>query len=420
MRSKLTLRILPVVTVLFVLGFLDRVNLSFAALDMMKDLRLSPSVYGFGAGIFFWGYLLCEIPAARLVERRSASFWLGWMLIVWGSAATLMGTISSVAEFYAYRVILGIAEAGFFPGILIYLSRWFPQADRARAVGALAVGLPAANLLGAPVSGWLLTQTWFQLPGWRWVFIVEGVPSVIAGVLVMLFLKNRPRDAQWLTQDEQSWLENTLVSERSARRMATGGQIQNYLQGPFLLLTLIWFLDNVGVYGFNLWLPMILRGLSGYSSSAVAFLSAAPFVGALIAAAVVSLSSDRRKERRWHTALPMIIFGCGMGLSVLLHENLQWSLAALSLAALGLTSGTPGFWAIATSSYPGSIHIALITSAGALGGMTGPMLVGYLREMKGDFLTGLASLSFCVVLAGCLVLLFHRSLPVESKPHPPG
>lgn len=416
MRSKLTLRILPVVTALFVLCFLDRVNLSFAALDMTKDLGLSPSVYGFGAGIFFWGYLLCEIPAARLVERGSASFWLGWMLIAWGCAATLMGTITTVTEFYVYRVVLGIAEAGFFPGILIYLSRWFPQAIRARAVGSLAVGLPAANLLGAPLSGWLLAQSWFQVPGWRWVFIVEGIPSVVAGVLVILFLKNRPRQARWLTKDEQDWLEDTLARERSARPVAAGRGVGAYLQGPFLLLVLIWFLDNVGVYGFNLWLPMILRGLSGYSSSAVAFLSAAPFVGALIAAAVVCLSSDRRQERMWHTALPMIIFGSGLGLSVLLHENLWWALGALSIAALGLTSGTPGFWAIATSAYAGSIHVGIITSAGALGGMAGPLLVGYLREFRGDFVAGLAALSCCVVLAGCLVVVWCRRGWLTRKP----
>ncbi|MBX5494186.1 MAG: MFS transporter [Bryobacteraceae bacterium] len=399
---------MPVVTFLFVLCFLDRVNLSFAALDMTKDLGLSPSVYGFGAGIFFWGYLLCEIPAARLVERRSASFWLGLMLVLWGAAATLMGTVNTVGEFYAYRVVLGIAEAGFFPGILIYLSRWFPQADRARAVGALAVGLPAANLLGAPVSGWLLAQTWWHVPGWRWVFIVEGLPSVIAGVLVMLFLTNRPRDARWLTQEERHWLEDTLARDHAANRAKAAGGTPGYLHGLFLLLVLIWFLDNVGVYGFNLWLPMILRRLSGYSSAAVAFLSATPFVGALIAAAVVSLSSDRRKERRWHTAGPMMIFGCGMALSVLLHESLWWSVGALSIAALGLTSGTPGFWAIATSHYAGSTHIAIITSAGALGGMAGPVVMGYLRELTGDFLAGLTALSFCVVLAGCLVLMLRR------------
>ncbi|MBC7926470.1 MAG: MFS transporter [Bryobacteraceae bacterium] len=391
-------------------------NLSFAALDMTRDLRLSPSMYGFGAGVFFWGYLLCEIPAARLVERRSASFWLGWMLIAWGCAATLMGTISTVAEFYVYRVVLGIAEAGFFPGILIYLSRWFPQADRGRAVGALAVGLPAANLLGAPLSSWLLAQTWLHLPGWRWVFITEGIPSVIAGVLVILFLKNRPCEAQWLTKNEHQWLERTLAQEQAARPAAAAGGTRTYLQGSFLLLVLIWFLDNVGVYGFNLWLPMILRGLTGYSSSAVVFLSAAPFVGALIAAGVVSLSSDRRKERMWHTALPMIIFGSGMALSVVLHQNLWWSLGALSIAALGLTSGTPGFWAITMSSYAGSTHVAIITSAGALGGMAGPMLVGYLRESRGDFFGSLAALSFCVVLAGCLVLVLCRrqSLPTST------
>lgn len=383
-------------------------NLSFAALNMNRHLGISPAAYGFGAGIFFWGYLIFEIPAARLVERGRPSFWLGSMLIVWGCAASLMGTISGVSELYTYRIILGIAEAGFFPGVLIYLSRWFPQADRARAVGALAVGLPAANLLGAPVSGWLLSHSWLHVSGWRWVFIVEGVPSVIAGVLAILFLKNRPRDAGWLTSGEQRWLQETLALESAGRTDTVQTGLAQYLETPFVLLVLIWFLDNTGVYGFNLWLPSILRGLSGYTSSAVAFLAAAPFVGALVSAAVVSLSSDRRAERKWHTAIPMITFVCGMGLSVLLHGSLWWSLGALSLAALGLTSGTPGFWAICTARYRSSTHIAIITSAGAIGGMTGPVVVGYLREFTGDFPASFASLSTCVIVAGCLVLLLHR------------
>lgn len=408
-RAKLTRRILPFVTTLFILSFLDRVNLSFAALEMNRDMGFNPAVYGFGAGIFFWGYLLFEIPAARLVERRSARFWLGMMLIVWGLAATLMGTLRSVEEFYTYRVLLGIAEAGFFPGIIIYLSRWFPQADRARAVGALAVGLPAANLIGAPLSSWLLNQGWWNIPGWRWLFIVEGLPSVVAGFVTIMYLKDRPRDAEWLTSRERTWLENVLASENRASsvKIASNARLLNL---PFLLLVLIWFLDNIGVYGFNLWLPMMLKKLSGYSSVTVVALSAAPFVGALIAAAWVSLSSDRSGERRWHTGLPMITFGLGLGLSVLLGESLWLGIAALCMAALGLTSGTPGYWALATSNpnTSGSTRVAIITSAGALGGFCGPYLMGYLRETTQGFDLGMVLLSACVMTAGMLILVGFR------------
>ncbi len=408
-RAKLTRHILPFVTALFILSFLDRVNLSFAALDMNRDMGFSPAVYGLGAGIFFWGYLLFEIPAARLVERRSARFWLGMMLIVWGLAATLMGTIRSVQEFYAYRVLLGVAEAGFFPGIIIYLSRWFPKADRARAVGALAVGLPAANLIGAPLSSWLLNQAWWEIPGWRWLFVVEGFPSVVAGVVTMMYLKDRPREAEWLTPRERSWLEDQLAAENrtAAENAKTASRLFNL---PFLLLVLIWFLDNIGVYGFNLWLPMMIKKLSGYSSVTVVALSAAPFVGALIAAAWVSLSSDRSRERRWHTGLPMITFGLGLGLSVLLGESLWLATAALCLAALGLTSGTPGYWALATSNpeTSGSTRIAIITSAGALGGFCGPYLMGYLRQATNDFRTGMTVLSCCVAVAGALTIIGFR------------
>lgn len=406
----MTRRILPFVTVLFILSFLDRVNLSFAALDMTRDLGFGPSVYGFGAGIFFWGYLLFEIPAARLVERGSARLWLGVMLIAWGIAATLMGAVRGVAEFYVLRVLLGIAEAGFFPGIIIYLSHWFPNADRARAVGALAVGLPAANLIGAPVSSWLLSQNWWNIPGWRWLFIVEGFPSVIAGIVTMIYLKNRPSEAEWLTDQEKNWLERVLASEREARPAPGNRGQHRVLNAQLLLLVLIWFLDNMGVYGFNLWLPMMLKKLSGYSSATVVAMASAPFAGALIAAAYVSLSSDRSGERRWHTGLPMMIFGCGLGLSVFFGESLWLATGALCLAALGLTSGTPGFWALATVSpgTSGSTRVAIITSAGALGGFCGPYLMGYLREATNGFGTGMAILSCSLIAAGLLSIAGFR------------
>lgn len=319
----------------------------------------------------------------------------------------MMGAIRSVSEFYACRIVLGIAEAGFFPGIVIYLSHWFPRADRARAIGALAIGLPAANLIGAPISSWLLSQNWLDVPGWRWIFIVEGFPSVIAGIATMVYLKDRPRDAKWLTPPERAWLEQKLASEHT-------GPGQNHTRTlfstPFLILVLIWFLDNVGVYGFNLWLPMMIGKMSGYGSATVVAISSAPFIGALIAAAYVSLSSDSSGERRWHTALPMILFGAGLSLSVLLSANFWVSMAALCIAALGLTSGTPGFWAVATASRhsSSSIHIAIITSAGALGGLCGPYVMGYLRQATGGFETGMVLLSVCVIAAGVLVSTSFR------------
>jgi ACS family tartrate transporter-like MFS transporter len=414
-RTKLTRRILPFVTVLFILGFLDRVNLSFAAADMSRDLGFGPAVYGLGAGIFFLGYLVFEIPGARLVERRSARLWLGVMLIGWGIAATLMSVVRNVQEFYALRILLGVAEAGFFPGIIIYLSHWFPRADRARAVGALAVGLPAANLFGGPLSGWLLNQSWLEVAGWRWLFFVEGLPSVIAGVATILYLKDRPRDAHWLTAPEKTWLEAKLAGEHTK---STGAAIaaRSLFDFRFVLLVTIWFLDNIGVYGFNFWLPMIVKKLSSYSAATVAGLSAAPFAGALIAAAYVSLSSDRSGERRWHTGLPMMIFGAGLGIGVLAGGNLWLSVFALCLAALGLTSGTPGFWALATASPGGlgSTEVAIITSAGALGGFSGPYLMGYLREATGGFESGIAVLSGCVFTAGALVIWGFREARRQS------
>ena len=390
---------------LFILCFLDRVNLSFAALDMNRDLGLKPSTYGLGAGMFFWGYLIFEIPGARLVER-SPRFWLGLMLISWGLAATLMGAVRGVADFYLYRVILGIAEAGFFPGIVIYLSRWFPKADRARAIASLAIGLPAANLIGAPLSGWLLSHNWLDVQGWRWIFIAEGFPSVIAGILTMIYLKDHPYQAAWLKPAERTWLEDTLAVESRVNLKQDSRGISGFLTLPFLTLVAVWFLDNVGVYGFNLWLPMMIRKLAAYPSAVVVAMASIPFIGALIAAALVSRSSDVSGERRWHTALPMITFGCGLSLSVFLGNNLGLSMGALCTAALGLTSGTPGFWALATSSpaTSGSTHVAIITSAGAFGGLCGPYVMGRLREATGGFETGMALLASCVITAGMLVL----------------
>jgi ACS family tartrate transporter-like MFS transporter len=402
---KISRRILPVVTGLFVLCFLDRVNLSYAALEMNRDLGLSPSVYGLGAGLFFLGYLVFEIPAARLVEKQGARLWLGVMLIAWGFAASLMGAVRGSGGFFSLRILLGVAEAGFFPGIIIYLSRWFSRKDRARAVGALAAGLPAANLIGAPVSGWLLRQHWLNLPGWRWLFMVEGLPSVLAGLAVLRWLTERPRDARWLDPGEREWIESVLEAERIEHPIGSRHGSRNG-RGILAVLAAIWFLDNMGVYGFNLWLPTMIKRASGFSSVAAVSMAALPFAGALAAAILISLSSDRSGERRWHAALPMATFGIGLALSVIFEQSLWIAGGMICIAALGLTSGTPAFWALATAAEGGanSTRVAIITSAGALGGFCGPYVMGYLRAATNGFSAGLILLAASTLIAGTLLV----------------
>ena len=378
---------------------------------MTRDLGFGPSVYGLGAGLFFAGYLCLELPAARLVARGSAPFWLGMMIIAWGMVATAMGFVHSVSEFYTYRILLGIAEAGFFPGIIVYLSRWFPKKDRARAVGALAVGLPAANILGGPLSALLLRQHWLNLPGWRWLFVVEGLPSVFAGLFTLRYLADSPKEAGWLSREEQGWLQEVLASEQwksiqEAPRMTAHRLVNTSL----IVLAFVWFLDNMGVYGLNFWLPLMIKRVSGLSSATVALIAATPFLGALLAAAVVSLSSDRFGERRWHTALPMATFAAGLTLSVLSIHHPPLALTMLCVGALGLTSGTPGFWALATgsTSTSSSTAIAVITSAGALGGFCGPYVMGGLRAATNNFSAGLLVLSGAVFLAAVTLILTTR------------
>jgi ACS family tartrate transporter-like MFS transporter len=388
---------------------------SYAALDMMRDLGLSASAYGLGAGIFFIGYLLFEIPAAMLVERSSARIWLARMMIVWGIASTLTGFARSVSEFYFLRALIGIAEAGFFPGILIYLGRWFPRADRARAIGALAVGLPSANVIGALLSSWLLRQHWFQIPGWRWMFIVEGFPSVVGGVITLRYFLDSPRQAEWLSQQECEWLEGRLAADRAelAPPVSTGfGGV--FKESRLLILALIWFLANTGVYGFNFWLPMMMKRVSGFSAATVVTLASMPFVGALVSALLVSISSDRTGERRFHTALPLTVLSLGLVGSVVYKDTPLLALGMLCIAALGLTSGTPGFWALAADSKAASnsTRIAILTSCGALGGFCGPYLVGALREGSNDFSTALIALASGVIAAALLVF----TIRLERRP----
>ncbi len=409
-RLRIMRRILPFVFLLYIIAFLDRVNVGYAALEMTKDLGFTPEVYGFGAGIFFVGYVLLEIPGTLLVERWSARRWIGRIMISWGIVAVLMGFIHTATQFYWARFVLGAAEAGFFPGIIVYLSHWFRHEDRSKAVALFMAALPFSNLIGSPLSGVILGVNWLGLAGWRWLFIVEGIPAFIAGMITIFYLTDWPHQARWLPADEREWITAELEREKHRKKADRSYSIVEALTDrKVILLTLAYFFVITGLYGVNFWMPTIIKQLSGLPNLLVTFIAALPYAVALASMLVVGWSSDRTNERRWHTALPMVAASVGLLLSAALQSGVLFSVAAFCLAVAGLHAHFPGFWALPTSFLGGTAAaaaIGLINSVGNLGGFVGPYLVGYFVTRTNSFFAGMLFLSLSTLLAaGCILAL---------------
>ncbi len=405
-------RILPYVFLLYIIAFLDRVNIGYAALEMTKDLGFTAEVYGFGAGIFFIGYVLLEIPGTLLVERWSARGWIGRIMISWGIVSVLVGFIHNAAQFYWARFFLGAAEAGFFPGIIVYLSHWFREEDRSKAVALFMAALPVSNLIGSPVSGLILGVDWLGLAGWRWLFIIEGVPAFIAGMITIFYLTDWPHQANWLPAEEREWIAAELGREKDRKKAERSYSIWEALTDrKVILLTLAYFFVITGLYGVNFWIPTIIKQLSGLPNLLVTIIAALPYGVALASMLLVGWSSDRTKERRWHTALPMIAAGLGLLLSAALQSSVPFAVAAFCLAVAGLHAHFPGFWALPTSFLGGTAAaaaIGLINSVGNLGGFVGPYFVGYLVTRTDSFFGGMIFLSLStLVAAGCILALRH-------------
>ncbi len=402
------LRLMPYLFVLYIIAFLDRVNVSYAALAMKDDLRFSDEVLGLGAGIFFIGYFLLEIPGSILVEKWSARGWIARIMITWGIVAILMGFIQTRNQFYIARFFLGAAEAGFFPGIIVYFSHWFRYEDRAKAVALFMAAVPISNIIGSPLSGLLLDVNWNGLTGWRWLFIIEGAPAIIFGVVTIFYLTDRPHQADWLPDDERDWLVSELEKEKAAKQRAHSYSImQAFRHREVVLLTLAYFFMVTAVYGFNFWLPTILKRASGSSNLVVTLISAIPFCVGLIAIIAVGWSSDRTRERRWHTALSMFVASAGLLLSVAAQDHIVLAVLMFCIAGAGMYSYLPGFWALPTSFLTGTAaaaSIGLINSTGNLGGFVGPYIVGYLSHVTNSFLSGVLYLSASALVAGVLVL----------------
>jgi len=415
-RRRIARRLLPFLFVLYVIAFIDRMNVGAAALQMPRDLGFSEDVIGFGAGIFFFGYFLLEIPGALIVERWGARRWIARIMITWGMITVLMAFIHTERQFYLVRFFVGAAEAGFFPGVIVYLTHWFRYQDRAKAVAVFYAANPISYIIGSPLAGLLLGISWLGLRGWRWLFIIEGIPAVLFGVITIFYLTDWPEKARWLPDDERSWITSELQREKEAKKRVRSYTIWEALRHrDVILLTLCYFCAMTGSYGIAFWLPTILKRLSGRSDLQVTLLAALPYVAAFITQQLNGWHSDRTCERRWHAALPVFLCGVALALAVVYRANPTVSILLFIVAGGAFYGFQPCFWAVPTlflSESAAAASIGLINAVGNLGGFVGPLVMGYLASRTHSFAPGLLYLVASLFVSGVLMLA------VGVKRHP--
>ncbi|RYD38598.1 MAG: MFS transporter [Verrucomicrobiaceae bacterium] len=415
---RVTWRLIPFLFLCYVLSFLDRVNVGFAKLKMLSDLGFSDTVYSLGAGIFFIGYFIFEVPSNLLLERVGARIWITRIMVTWGLISSAMMFVKSPASFYALRFLLGVAEAGFFPGIILYLTYWYPPERRGRIVSLLMMALPVAGMVGGPLSGWILKSFdgLHGMAGWQWLFLLEGLPSVVVGTMVPLLLRDGIRSAKWLSEAEKRTLEFRL--SRSPEKPSEKPPLAKLLMRPrLLLLSLIYFCVSMGLYGaVTFWLPQLVADTGVKDMLHVGLLTALPNLCAIPAMWLVGRSSDRRGERRRHFAISALCGAAGLVLSVMAGQHVAASVLFLSVATSGIMAALPVFWSMGTARLGASAAagIALINSIGGLAGFSGPSAVAWIKGVTGGGLAhGMYFIAGCLML-GALLTLF--AIPAESEP----
>jgi sugar phosphate permease len=411
-RHRIAWRLLPFLFLLYVVAFLDRMNVGTAALQMPHDLGFSEGVIGMGAGVFFLGYFLLEIPGALIAERWSARRWIARIMISWGLVTALMAFIHTSRQFYVIRFLVGAAEAGFLPGVIVYLTHWFRYQDRAKAVAFFYAANPLSYVIGSPFAGLLLGLSWLGMRGWRWLFIIEGIPAVVLGVITIWYLTDWPNQAAWLADDEKSWITAELQREKDAKHRRRSFRVWEALRHrDVILLTMCYFCAMTGSYGIAFWLPTILKRLSGQSDLKVTLLAALPYIAAFITQQVNGWHSDRTRERRWHAAIPVFVCGLALAFAVLYSSNLHMSVGLFVVAGGAFYGFQPVFWAVPTlflSESAAAASIGLINAVGNLGGFIGPMVIGYLANRTHSFSPGLLYLVASLFVSGSLMLAVGR------------
>ncbi len=417
--AKLSWRLVPFLVICYFAAYLDRVNVSFAALTMNQDLGLSATAYGLGAGIFFFSYFIFEVPSNLALERFGARRWIARIVFTWGVVSGAMVLVQGEASFYAVRVLLGAAEAGFFPGIIFYLTLWFPAVYRARIIGWFMVAIPLSSVFGAPVSSALLGLDGFGgLKGWQWLFVLEAVPALILAFVTWFYLTDRPADATWLARDEREWLVARLAEEQRQREAARRFSVVHALFDTRVwALSVVYFGAVATNYGTAYFLPQIVKAF-GLTYVQTGFVSAVPYVVGSVAMVWFGYRSDRMMERKRHAAVAFALSALGIGLSPLFSDPVL-KMAALSVGAFGVFAVLPVFWTLPTAFLSGAsaaAGIAVINSVGNLAGFFGPFVMGWLKDRTGDYAAGLWVIAACAVVAMVVVLVLHHDRRLEGAP----
>ena len=405
---KITWRIVPFIMILYLIAYIDRVNIGFAAITMKEDLGFTASILGFGAGIFFLGYFLFEVPSNIILHKVGARIWIARVMVTWGIIAGGMAFVESSTSFYVMRFLLGVAEAGFFPGIILYLSYWFPARNRAGVIALFMAAAPIATAIGSPISAALLEMHGIMgLAGWQWMFLIEAIPAVILGVVVFFYMTDRPEKAAWLKPDEREWLVKTMQAEDANK----GGQQQHSilrgLANPRVLaLALIYFGTSAGLYTLGIWAPQIIKEL-GVSSMTVGLLNAIPPIISVVAMILWSRHSDKTNERTWHVALACLT--AAVGLAIAASTGSMFGLiAALTIVNVGISCSKPPLWSMPPMFLSGAAAatgIATINSIGNLGGFAGPAMIGWVKDQTGSFAGGLYFVAGLLILSTVLTLV---------------
>jgi ACS family tartrate transporter-like MFS transporter len=416
---KVTLRLIPFLFVLYIVAWLDRVNVGFAGLQMNSDLGFSSAAFGFGSGVFFLGYCIFEVPSNLALHRVGARRWIARIMISWGAISVAMMFVRTTSAFYFLRFLLGVAEAGFFPGVVYYLSHWYPEGQRARAIAAFMTAVPVSGVIGGPLSGALLTLNGlFGLAGWQWLFLVEGLPAILLGVTVLVYLNDRPETADWLSSEEKDWLVSRLAAERTSYNGRLPIGIFAALTNPTIWhLGIIFFFAAIGFYGYSFWAPLVVKSLIGCSDLGVGVILGAISAVTIISMMLNSAHSDHADERPLHVAVPLLISGAGfLGCAILRQPIL--AVFSLALVPIGHCAAYGPFWSMPSrflTGAPAAVGIALVVTIANVGGFAGPTIIGAMKDRFGTHGPAFMLLGGCAIIAALLAMALGRVRVLQAS-----